>query len=260
MLKKVLRKIKKSIVRLRVKSHEKTLGHLKYCFFPCAKSKTLIVGFAAFPGAGIPAGYNYVMRLSGIKANKLFLLDDIWNPANIGSYYLGKDGDWYLERDVLDLLRQMKEKHTFDKVIMIGSSKGGTSALYFGIKTEADFCVIGAPQYHVGSYLSSEHSRPILKTIMGDDSQASIDKLNGYITEEMQKDHTKKPTVYIHYSPKEHTYKDHIKDMIADLKASGYQVVEDNEYHYEKHSDVAQHFPGYLVKTVKDLIPKMERA
>lgn len=250
MLNRVFGKLSKKIVRMHVKSREKTFRNLKYYFKPCRNSKTLIVSFAGFPGKGVAAGYNYVVKLKKIKANQLFLLDDIWNPVNIGSYYLGKDGDWYLEKDVTDLIRQMKEQYTFDKVIMIGSSKGGTSALYFGIKMEADYCIIGAPQYHVGNYLSSEHLKPILQTIMGDDSQESVDQLNNYIPAEMQKNHTKKPTVYIHYSPKEHTYKDHIKDMLSDLRENGYQVIEDNGYDYEQHKDVAKYYPAYLAKTI----------
>ena len=83
------------------------------------------------------------------------------------------------------------------------------------------------------------------------DSQESIDKLDNYILLEIQKNHAKKPTVFIHYSPKEHTYKDHIKDMISDLKKNGYKVIEDNGYNYEQHSEVAKHFPAYLVKTIK---------
>lgn len=254
MIKRALTKIKKFIIRQSVKSHEREFRHLKYYFSPYSKSKALIVSFAAFPGKGNSAGYNYVARLKGIKANKLFLLDDIWNPVNIGSYYLGKDGEWYLEKDVTDLICQMKNQYGFDKVIMIGSSKGGTSALYFGIKMEADYCIIGAPQYHVGNYLSSEHMKPILKTIMGDDSQESIDKLNNYIPLEIQKSNAKKPIVYVHYSPKEHTYRDHIKDMISDLKENGYKVIEDNEYNYEQHSDVAAYFPQYLIGVIKRIV------
>lgn len=238
-------------MRKQIESHEKTFRNLKYYYSPCRKSKTLIISFAGFPGPGAAPGYNYVFRLKGIRANQLYLLDDIWNPVSVGSYYLGKDGEWYLEKDVTDLIRQMKEQYGFDKVIMIGSSKGGTSALYFGIKMEADCCIIGAPQYHVGSYLSSEHLKPILKTIMGDDSQGSIDQLNNYIPLEIQKDHAKKPIVYIHYSPKEHTYRDHIKDMLSDLKENGYKVIEDSGYDYKQHSEVAKHFPAFLIKTIK---------
>ena len=254
MIKRALTKIKKFIIRQSVKSHEREFRHLKYYFSPYSKSRTLIVSFAAFPGKGNSAGYNYVARLKGIKANKLFLLDDIWNPVNIGSYYLGKDGDWYLEKDVLDFLKQIEKQYGFHNVIMIGSSKGGTSALYYGIKTEADYCIIGAPQYHVGQYLSSEHMQPVLKAVMGDNSQESINTLDRYIIEEMKKDHKKKPTVYVHYSPKEHTYKDHIKDMVCDLNENGYRVIEDNDYDYEQHKDVAAYFPGYLIRVIKNIV------
>ena len=189
--------------------------------------------------------------LSEVKVNKLFLLDDIWNPVNIGSYYLGQNGDWYLVNDVMGLIDSIVKENGITKIITIGSSKGGTSALYYGVKAGADACIIGAPQYHVGNYLSSDSLSPIMDAVMGDHSQKSIDKLNGYIKEEIEKPHKKKPVVYIHYSPKEHTYKEHICDLIRDLRKAEYEVIEDNDYTYENHADVAKHYPKYLVTTIK---------
>ena len=137
---------------------------------------------------------------------------------------------------------------------MIGSSKGGTSALYYSIKTEADFCIIGAPQYHVGDYLSIATLSPIMDAIMGDHSENSKNRLNNYIKDEIFASHNNKPKIYIHYSPYEHTYKDHIEDMIIDLNKAGYCVVEDNKYYYQKHSDVAKYFPSYLLGTINSIL------
>ena len=89
---------------------------------------------------------------------------------------------------------------------------------------------------------------------MGDGTQESIDKLNDVVTGEIFCKHNKKPTVYIHYSPKEHLYQNHIRDMIRDLKQAGVVVVEDNHYQYTVHSDVAKHFPKFLLKTIKELL------
>ena len=251
---KILKKLGSRFVKWSISSHECQFNHLKYCFFRRNNSKVLLVVFSGFPGKGNAARYNYVRTLSGIKANKLFLLDDIENPVNTGSYYLGKDGDWYLSKDVVQLIAKIVKENDIQKVITLGSSKDGTSALLFGLKTEADACIIGAPQYYIGNYLSSEEHRPILETIMGDGTQESIDKLNGVVTDEIFCKHNKKPTVYIHYSPNEHTYQDHICDMIRDLRQAGYSVNEDNRYHYTKHSDVANHFPRYLLARVKECI------
>ena len=89
---------------------------------------------------------------------------------------------------------------------------------------------------------------------MGDGSQESVDALNSVVPDEIFCEHSKKPTVYPHYSPKEHTYQDHICDMIRDLRQAGFVVREDNDYQYTMHVDVAKHFPPYMLTTVKELL------
>lgn len=178
------------------------------------------------------------------------MLDDIWNPVNVGSYYLGSNGDWYLVDDIINLINTIVEDSNINQVITIGSSKGGSSALYYGIKIKADFCIIGAPQYHVGTYLSSVNHYPIMDVIIGNHYSESINKLNCYILDEIFNHNSKKPKIFIHYSPKEHTYQDHIKDLIKDLNEAGYEIKEDNDYYYEKHSDVKDFFPNYLISTL----------
>ena len=256
MLKKILKKLRSSIVKRSISFHEQKYNHLRYCLYKRKKSNVLVIAFSGFPGRGNPPKYNYVRTLSCIKANKLFLLDDIENPVNIGSYYLGKNGDWYLAKDTVELIHKIVRENGIQTVITLGSSKGGSSALFFGLKTEADACILGAPQYYIGNYLSSEEHSPILKTIMGDVSQVSVDKLNNLLRNEIFSLHGKKPTVYLHYSPNEHTYPDHIADMVRDLSQAGYCVNEDNNYNYTVHSDVGKFFPKYLQVTVNEIIDR----
>ena len=210
--------------------------------------------FSAFTGAA--PKYNYMATLSGIKAHKLFLLDDIYNPVNTGSYYLGRDGDWFFIGEITQLISDIVKERNIHKTIMIGSSKGGSSALYYGIKTEADFVISGAPQYHIGKYLNTPGHKPILEAIMGDASEESVEKLDRLIKDEIAAEHRKKPEIFLHYSPKEHTYKDHIFDMITDLRSNGFAVNEDADYTSEEHGEVKNYFPSYLVKTIKQLITR----
>lgn len=253
MVKKVLKKAKNWAVKKSIAKYEKTYNNLKYCFFPEKGSKTLLVVFSGFPG-GNTAKYNYIRTLANEKANKLFLLDDVWNPVNVGSFYLGKNGDWYFIKDITNLIAEIVKENNIEKIITLGSSKGGVCSLLYGSMIEADACIIGAPQYYLGKYLSTEKHLPILEAIMGDTSQQSIDKLDRVVKDEVEKKRGKKPVVYIHYSPKENTYKEHIRYMLADLRANGYTVYEDNNYSYEKHNDVAKYFPDYLLRTVRELI------
>ena len=137
---------------------------------------------------------------------------------------------------------------------MIGSSKGGTAALFYAINCHATACIIGAPQYRIGKYLSTEKHIPILKGIMGSTDETAIKKLDDLISSciTSKKDH--KPDVYIHYSPEEHTYVDHIAELLTTLNENGYKVIEDNDYIYEDHGDVAKHFPKYILKVLQEII------
>lgn len=251
MLGNFLRKVKNSFLKKSISKHEKTYNHLKYCFYPDRRSNKLIIVFSGFPGGGGTAKYNYINTLSAVKANKLFLLDDVWNPVNVGSYYLGSGGNWYYINDICSLVSDIVSEIKINRVITAGSSKGGTSALFYGIKLEADVCIIGAPQYYIGNYLATEKHLPILEAIMGDTSQLSVSKLNDVVKSEIDNEHGKKPAIYLHYSPREHTYEDHIQGMMRDLRENGFVIFEDNDYSYTHHSEVKDYFPSYLLKTVK---------
>lgn len=232
------------------KVKSKRHGHLHYYFKEDCESNVLVVSFAGFPGKG-GAKYNYVKTLNGVKCNQLFLLDNFGYKKR-GSYYLGGKG-FFLKSDIVSLIELLTEKHSIQKRIMIGSSKGGTSALYYALLCNADYCVIGAPQYYLGNYLSSDDHLKILESIMGDTDVASQKCLNRLLPDLID-NYCGNITVYLHYSKFEHTYQDHIEDMIYDMKRQHINVVEDSEYAYTLHSEVAEYFPLYLLNTLKELI------
>lgn len=251
----MLRYIRSALLKLRIRCGQKQYDRLKYLHFK-GKSKTLIVSFSGFGGEG-PARYNYVNTLQETDAHRLFILDDFGYKKQ-GSYYLGENGDWFLPEMVCDLIRKIKTENRIDHLVMIGSSKGGTAALFYGVELEAEACIIGAPQYFIGDYLNTEDHRPILQGIMGDTSAASIRKLNAVVQDRICRAEDRRLKVYIHYSPLEHTYPEHIADMVRDLKQNGFAVEEDRAYSYTEHRDVAKHFPLYLINTLDKILGRSE--
>lgn len=251
----LIHKIGSKIIRAKISRNEKKSNHLKYYLEESPRSDWLIVVFSGFP-AGNTANYNYIRTLGKVKCNKLFLLDDFGADVKPGTYYLGENGDWFLITDVIDLINSIKRRLNINHIIMVGSSKGGTSALFYSLKMDCvEFTIIGAPQYYVGNYLSSEKNQPILKAIMGLSSEDAVTKLNCYLKETIISSNSR-PHIYIHYSPKEHTYIDHIKPMIEELRLNGFTVDEDNDYTYTSHSEVAKYFPSYLLSIVNSKIEK----
>lgn len=57
--------------------------------------------------------------------------------------------------------------------------------------------------------------------------------------------------IFLHYSDQEHTYFEHIRDLLDDLKKYQYTVEEDRKS-YPQHDDVAVHFPPYLLRILTE--------
>lgn len=247
--------IKKRIRNLYFRMKTRQYKHIKYIFIPNKCSNALIVSFSGFPGCGKRPSFNYMRTLKGIKANKLFLLDDFGYSNDLGSYYLGENGNWFLPQEIPELIDNITMKNRIKTIIMIGSSKGGTSALYYAILCKAKYAVIGAPQYYIGNYLNTSEFIPIIESICGNANEESVAKLNAVVPEIIKENSASiKPKIYCHYSPCEHTYPEHIKDMIIYLRENNYIVYEDNNYSYTNHSDVAKFFPKYLYDIVSNIL------
>ena len=230
-----------------IKFHEKTYKQVTYYFKNYPKTDTLIIIFSGFSQMGKKPRYNYVNHIGkNIKAKKLFILDNHgYNKA--GSYYLGENGNWYLPNDICELIDNIKNKYKIRTRITAGTSKGGTAALVYGIKCQATAIISGAPQYYIGKYLNTEKHLPILSALVDNINTASVANLDEYVRNVIiSASKSVKPAIYLHYSPKEIMYEEHIVDMICDLKNNGYCLIEDNMYQYTEHSDVGKYFIPYV--------------
>ena len=64
--------------------------------------------------------------------------------------------------------------------------------------------------------------------------------------------YSKSQTVYLHYSDQEHTYEEHIADLISDLNRVGIDVRENIEK-YTIHRELKYYFPVYLSESIKHI-------
>lgn len=243
-----------------IKKHEKVYsrqGHLlRYLLIESKKAQcdTLLVSFSGFAPKGSKPTYNYIRTLRNCDVNKVYLLDDFGLNSS-GSYYLGEDGDFFLLNMIPDLLSQIKELQGIKKMVFFGSSKGATSALLYGILMGVDQVILGSPQYYIGDYLSeNQYHQQILRKITGSISEDSKKTLNKMLPDLIaSKRFSKLPDVYMHYSINESSYNHHLKNLINDLVSNNYTLYEDRG-EYLEHSDVAIHFPRYLITTIKHLL------
>ena len=219
---------------------------IKYLFYSYKKSNELIVVFpACYPN---DAHYNYMHTLSSFQCNKLFLLDDF--GTNRRGCYLVEN---QVEKCCIELIRSVMGKisHPLDKVFFVGGSKGGYSAIYYSLRFPDTIVIAGAPQYYLGRYLNKEETMPNLEYLLhGKIDESGIEELDYRLKNLLFTSTIRPQKIYLHFSDKEHTFEEHVRDLLADVESAGIPV-ETDVLDYKSHADVATFFPPYLTKTLK---------
>ena len=246
--------INKIWVRLYIAS-QKCYGknNIRYIFKTQKDSDLLLVVFSGFSGANEPARYNYIRTLLPVKANKLFILDDFGYQNQGGYYLIGRQGDDTLPEEICSLIEKLRGNK---KLVTIGTSKGGTAALLYGLTCGADAVIAGAPQYHLGTYLTEPDHLAILEGICGNTSKDSVQKLDNLLPNQVQHGKNSNMSVFVHCAVQDHTFEEHVKDMVSDLEKQGYAVHKDLDNRYADHSSVGRYFPEYLINVLKKLMQK----
>lgn len=216
----------------------------------------LIVVFSGFAPitAKSPYRYNYIRTLRQIDANKLFILD---KEGPRGSYYLGKAMTFDFEKDVIALIEAMMKKLNIDHqhVIMGGTSKGGSAALYYALKYKMGRAIVGAPQTKIANYILSIkiENEGTAEYILGDrKNKANIQALNRLIYEQLETNNETRLSILS--SEHDNQYSGHIIPFEEALKKiqRPYTLVLDNDI--KNHNDVAKFYPAFLVNKLLKLM------
>ena len=204
----------------------------------------------SFPGCTRPAHFNYVSTLRSLSCHRLFLLDDF--AANgLGNYLMRPD----VSGEVISLIRQMVRELHVSRLVFVGSSKGASSALFFGFQFPEVTLCIAAPQYFLGDYLwdGIEYRENLADMLEGEPTPEGISALNVKLRNLIEQSSLVPQRIYLHYSDSEHTYPEHVRPLLDDLHHRGVEVDEDVA-HYPNHSDLRYYYPAYLRQIVKELI------
>ncbi|MCQ2326419.1 MAG: hypothetical protein MJZ71_02540 [Bacteroidales bacterium] len=138
-------------------------------------------------------------------------------------------------------------------IIFIGSSKGGYSALNFSLSIPNATVIIGAPQYYLGSYLDKDSITVNLEYLIGKITEEGKEALNKRLSERILSTSIKPECVYFHYSNVEHTYEEHVRDMLSDLRTARINVEED-VHDYPDHGGLATFYPPFLERTLRKIL------
>lgn len=242
----------KYLMKFKQKTYVGNKYSVNYLLEKNSKSKDLIIVFSACTKIGQKARYNYIKTLDEFKCNKLFILDDFGFDGR-GAYYLGKDKDFMIEKDVVSLINKITEEINPKNEIYIGSSKGGYSALYFGLERKNSYIITGAPQYNLGDYLKLPNHKNILKYIMGDCSDDSINKLNNLMRDKLNLNKNHNNCIYIHYSTEEETYDSDINPLLEEMNNLNLKVNHDKKS-YSSHAELTLYFPEYIKTSIREIL------
>ena len=138
----------------------------------------------------------------------------------------------------------------------MGTSKGGTCAIYFGLEFNVKGVYAGACQYLVGNYLNTDNNRHILKAMLGEGyTQKDFDMLNNMLRDQLKCHKETNTVVNLLYSKHEHTYPEHIVYLIQDLKKNKIPYTEQVEL-FKEHNEVGNFFKPYIENTLQNISVK----
>lgn len=241
---KVLKLLCKTFSLLKIKVQERKFEcKLPYLYIK-KNSDTLIIIFSAFTGE--KRRYNYIKGLDKTVYDRLYILDVF---AYKGSYYLYENGSDMPERLTSLLIKKIIDSYNYKKIYTAGSSKGGTAAIYYGLKFNVEAIFSGACQYNLGYYLHRPDHELIFKSMMGyladGDGEKGLAVLQSVMPDIIEKNNESNTIVHLFYSKNELTYERQIIDLIKKLRENNIRVIEKVET-FNNHEDVGYFFLPYL--------------
>lgn len=179
------------------------------------------------------------------------------------SYYLCQNMDFsysdalskFIENKILEFGMSRQD------VTFTGFSKGGSAALYFGIKHNIKNIVVTVPQINIGNYIINHHPR-VAKHILGDvQNKENIDKLNNIILQAIEQDKNNDRNIYLLSSKADEQYPTEILPNLEKLgKYKNFNLLMSNSLLVTEHKDVTPyHVPlllGIYYSLAQGAIPK----
>ncbi|WP_327668584.1 MULTISPECIES: hypothetical protein [unclassified Streptomyces] len=134
-------------------------------------NRRLVVVFANFDA---PDEYGWSTGvLDTLRANVLWIRDSF---DGHNSYYLCREGDFGIEDSVAATIDRFVDALdlTREDCVLLGTSKGGSAALHFGLKYGYRNIVSVVPQFRIGSYVERLHPRTAAYMLGRDATDAEV--------------------------------------------------------------------------------------
>lgn len=252
--------VKHTIIKVYEHLFEKTFqadsGDILHYIYRKGKSNRLIVVFSGFAGYSVKGRYNYLTSLMNIRDNVLFIKDDL-GYYSVGTYYFGEKCTWLVSNIVCELIELIRRKSNSNQIITCGSSKGGSAALYYGLKVNAEAIICGSPQYKIAHYLTkkrdneSTYWKDIFSYIEG--NEYGLEEIDNILNDciRQYRGHTK---VILLYSSKEASWGEDVHQLYSDLKDAGLLDLDySKDLEYTVHDEIGTYMKKLLVSIISGI-------
>ncbi|MEV0494176.1 hypothetical protein [Streptomyces atratus] len=170
----------------------------------------LVVVFANF---SVPGDYGWSNGVFDTLRSNVLWIRDRFHGKN--SYYLCKGMDFGLEQSVAGLISNVLNSLglTPDQCTMWGGSKGGSAALYFGLKYGFRNIVAMVPQFRIGTYVLQYPS--IAQHMMGEVTEQNTRIIDDAIPSLVRAGANRNANIYLLSSPQDEQYKDQVEPFLS---------------------------------------------
>lgn len=212
---------------------------------------TLVVVFPGMMGMrgneGTKMGYTYMNTLAQFNVNALFLRAGA--DVSRASKLVCQDRDFKVERTIVNLIEQAKEETGSKRVIAVGSSMGGWTCIYYGLKYGYDI-ISGSPAYLIGKGVTT-------KCMAGETNEESIAFCNALMPNAIKQaaENGFDKYIFVSWGKGERVWVDkrHGKQMLSDLDSAGIEYTH-KLYDFYSHSAVHWVFPDVVKQQISKLL------
>jgi hypothetical protein len=167
--------------------------------------------------SSVDSRYGFGAALDGVLCNVLRIRDHFNDGA---SYYVARNMDFSVSDSIQELIEDYMRRLgvTKSEVTLLGTSKGGAAALYYGLKYDYKNIVSSTPQYFLGSY-SKGHGQ-LGDAVLGEgQSDENVAVMDSVMKNLLDKEVDFKRNIYLISSPNDYQYEQEVKHYLPALRA-----------------------------------------
>lgn len=208
--------------------------------------KHLIFVFSGFLNKE-PGNYDFINAMNDCPADIIWIGDHFNNNY---AYYLCYNMDFSIEDAVTEFIHNKIAELDMEphQITVTGFSKGGSAALYYGLKQGFRNIVVSVPQIKIGSYLMNNWSE-VAKAVMGNNyTPIDVQFLDKQIIRLLKQEQKFDRNIYLLTSEADIQYKTEIEPYLADFNQySNFNLLKTYSNFVREHNQVTSHHTALLL-------------